>query len=159
MGYKNPEDAKAYDKKWRVANRDKVNAIAYAWRKRNLEKYNAGQRRWWHKHREERLAKDRIRASLLRKQWRTTVLGYYSNGSMACACCGETTNQFLTIDHIKGGGRKHYATEIKKNYSGIYQYLKAKKFPKGYQVLCWNCNSAKGIYGICPHLIAVNGKH
>ena len=33
----------------------------------------------------------------------------------------------------------------------IYRYLKIRGFPPGYQVLCHNCNQAKGFYGKCPH--------
>ena len=31
------------------------------------------------------------------------------------------------------------------------QWIKKNNFPKGFQILCHNCNVAKGIYGECPH--------
>ena len=64
-----------------------------------------------------------------------------------CACCGEEDRAFLSIDHIDGGGSKH-RREIKHS---IYSWLKQNKYPKGFQVLCHNCNQAKGFYGKCPH--------
>lgn len=66
-----------------------------------------------------------------------------------CKCCGEAEPQFLTIDHIHGGGSAH-----KKAVGGsqqIYSYLRANGYPDGYQLLCFNCNGSKGLFGICPH--------
>ena len=78
---------------------------------------------------------------------RLEVLGYYSKGEMCCACCGEKHIEFLSIDHINGGGDKHR----KRVGSYLYMSLKAQGFPLGYRVLCHNCNQSLGIYGYCPH--------
>lgn len=51
------------------------------------------------------------------------------------------------IDHINGGGTKHR----KQIGSHIYNWIKNNEFPEGFQVLCFNCNLAKGFYGVCPH--------
>jgi len=67
-----------------------------------------------------------------------------------CVCCGETNYAFLTIDHIKGGGRKQ-RNELKRSGVMFYAWLRRQGFPAGYQTLCFNCNSAKHRYGICPH--------
>lgn len=65
-----------------------------------------------------------------------------------CACCGEDEIKFLTIEHPNGGGHQ----ERKKNgYSQMGYWLKKNGWPKGYEVLCYNCNCAKGNYGVCPH--------
>ncbi|MFH1859805.1 MAG: hypothetical protein ABH870_02135 [bacterium] len=85
-----------------------------------------------------------------RKQLRIEVLSFYSNGTMECACCGEKQIEFLCIDHINGGGREEKRGE-KRKQRGIYEYLKAQKFPLGYRVLCHNCNMSLGFYGYCPH--------
>lgn len=67
-----------------------------------------------------------------------------------CKCCGEEFLSFLTIDHIKGGGRKH----IKENkITDIYKWLITNNFPKGFQVLCYNCNCGKREKSECPHNI------
>ena len=66
-----------------------------------------------------------------------------------CACCGETTREFLTIDHIEGGGGKH-----RKSLQGTYFYrwLKNAGFPKDkFQLLCYNCNCSMAHRGYCPH--------
>ena len=66
-----------------------------------------------------------------------------------CKCCGEKEIAFLAIDHIDGcGGEKR---KLEPSGSPIYIFLKARKYPKGYQILCHNCNMAKEMEGGCPH--------
>jgi hypothetical protein len=67
-----------------------------------------------------------------------------------CACCGESGIEFLQIDHIDGWGAEHRRT-LKKDGVAFYRWLCKNHFPKGFQVLCANCNSAKGIQAECPH--------
>lgn len=68
-----------------------------------------------------------------------------------CACCGEEHLEFLTIDHINGGGREH------RKQSGavgkyFYIWLRKQGYPQGeLRVLCFNCNCSYGFYGYCPH--------
>ena len=84
---------------------------------------------------------------------RLIVLQFYGGNPPKCACCGEIIYEFLTIDHMNNDGAKH-RREIGTdgNRGGrIYNWLIRNKFPKGFQVLCWNCNCAKGLYGECPH--------
>jgi len=72
-------------------------------------------------------------------------------GGVLCACCGEKEIMLLTIDHIKGGGNAH-RRRLGVNAAGFYRWLKKKKYPRGFQVLCWNCNRGRWIgKGICPH--------
>jgi hypothetical protein len=65
-------------------------------------------------------------------------------------CCGEVESVFLTIDHVQNNGAEQRRRGI--YGSGLYKWLKRMKYPKGYQILCWNCNEAKRILGACPHL-------
>lgn len=72
-----------------------------------------------------------------------------------CACCGETTPEFLTVDHIDGNGAEHRRQlGVAKTFGGIpfYRWLKKQGYPQGNsQLLCMNCNLAKGHFGVCPH--------
>jgi len=68
-----------------------------------------------------------------------------------CVCCGETIRQFLTIDHKNGGGTKHREEMFGGATTGLYRWLKKHNYPPEYQVLCFNCNCAKGFHGECPH--------
>ena len=90
------------------------------------------------------------RRSSVSRDWqrvKSEILKAY--GGM-CACCGEKEPAFLTIDHTHGGGSAHR----KAGFRGwrLYQWLRKQGYPKrGYQILCFNCNCAKGSRGICPH--------
>jgi hypothetical protein len=73
----------------------------------------------------------------------------FSHYGYECKCCGDTTKEFLTIDHINGGGTKH-----RKETGcglGFYYWLIRNNFPKEYRTLCMNCNFSLGKYGYCPH--------
>ena len=77
------------------------------------------------------------------------VFEHYGGSPPKCACCGETHLEFLSLDHINGGGNKH-RKEVGFG-SQLYSWLIKNKFPSGFQVLCFNCNCAKGFFGYCPH--------
>jgi len=75
-------------------------------------------------------------------------------GGYVCACCGETEEAFLAIDHINGGDTQHRKEIAKQGFggNGIYYWLRKNNYPKGFQVLCHNCNWGKYVNnGICPH--------
>jgi len=79
------------------------------------------------------------------KRVRQETIGHYGG---SCACCGELEFAFLCIDHINGGGHRQRKAEV----SGMpANWWRSRGYPEGFQVLCYNCNLAKGIYGICPH--------
>jgi hypothetical protein len=84
------------------------------------------------------------------------IFRHYSSEIPFCACCGEEEIKFLSIDHINGGGTKH-RQELQKapgkpaGGSVIYGWIVKNNFPEGFQILCHNCNQAKGFYGMCPH--------
>lgn len=82
-----------------------------------------------------------------RRKLRLNAFDHY--GGPQCNCCGETTLEFLCIDHINGSGAEHRRNDPSAN--AIYRWLKAHNYPKGFRVLCHNCNMSLGIYGHCPH--------
>ena len=82
------------------------------------------------------------------------VLRAYSGEAPACACCGESRLPFLTLDHISNGGRAH--RRRCKGWQGVFRELVRSGFPPGYQVLCFNCNLARGAYGACPHKATID---
>jgi len=76
---------------------------------------------------------------------------FNSYGGYVCACCGETEPNFLTIDHMNNDGAAHRKS-INGGGTRLYDWLKARDFPDGYQVLCLNCNMGKYRNGgVCPH--------
>jgi hypothetical protein len=100
------------------------------WNRENREKRNAITRRWY--------------VNIKKK-----VFEHYGN---QCACCGETRFEFLSIDHINGGGRKHREQLGSQGRgSRFYRWLVKNDFPGGYRTLCYNCNCSYGFFGYCPH--------
>src|ERR1039457_3298548 len=83
-----------------------------------------------------------------RAKARLVCLVCYGGNPPLCACCGEWRLNFLGMDHMNGGGAAH-RREIGRG--NITHWLTKNNFPKGFQVLCHNCNLAKGFYGHCPH--------
>jgi 5-methylcytosine-specific restriction endonuclease McrA len=62
-----------------------------------------------------------------------------------CSCCEERRREFLTLEHIHGRINK---TQVHLEL----ERLKNSGWPTAdIQILCFNCNSAKGVYGSCPH--------
>lgn len=90
------------------------------------------------------------------------LAAFQAYGGPVCACCGELHLEFLSLDHINGGGNIH-RRQISKSerYSGfmaghkMYAWLKRQKYPEGFRVLCMNCNFALGHCGYCPHVTAM----
>jgi len=72
-----------------------------------------------------------------------------------CACCGISDLIFLNIDHVDGHGAEHRRGTQTGRSGGVqlYLWLRRSGWPPGFQVLCWNCNSAKHYgNGTCePH--------
>lgn len=74
---------------------------------------------------------------------RKKAIEYYGG---KCNCCGEKEYKFLAIDHINGRNKVERVSTRE-----FYNNFRKGIFPKDYQLLCHNCNSAKGFYGQCPH--------
>lgn len=90
---------------------------------------------------------EQIRA--YREQIRDDTFAAY--GGAFCACCGETRREFLTLDHINGGGGRERRESTHKGGVNWYAVLRRQGFPPGYRVLCMNCNHSLGMRGYCPH--------
>jgi hypothetical protein len=70
-----------------------------------------------------------------------------------CACCGESHPFFLSLDHVSNDGAMY---REKYNEQQIYRLARREGWPKDkYQLLCMNCNFAKGHFGECPHKLGL----
>jgi hypothetical protein len=107
------------------------------WRSDNLERARETARR-----------RQRVVGPAENKALREQILREYGG---VCVCCGESEPKFLSIDHINNDGAEH-RKEV--GHGGrLYRWLRRNGFPKdNYQLLCMNCNFAKGRYGLCPHV-------
>lgn len=117
-------------------------------RLKRLDHYKSVCKQRYERNKHILLPQMRKRGNEKRVEDKLKVISHYSNGTNKCECCSEKYYEFLTIDHIKGGGHKH---RKQVGYSKIYIWLIRNHFPIGYRVLCMNCNFAYGRYGYCPH--------
>ena len=137
MPHKDVHDRREYQKKYQRE-----------WRKNNPDKVKEIISRWYWQNRDAKISKTVQSNKRRYHELRIITLERYGG---KCACCGENTYEFLTIDHINNDGKNE--RKIMNNYAGrIYGYLANAEYqPKKYQILCWNCNLAKEKYGLCPH--------
>jgi len=135
-----------YYKEYYASNRERVLETHRQWEKRNPDQRRERVKQYQRKY-PERLA---VRMKRSRTKLRTEVIDAYGN---KCNCCGESIIQFLTIDHVNGDGNKdRLASGRKRGGHALYSKLRREKYPKGYRVLCWNCNSGRHVNGgVCPH--------
>lgn len=96
------------------------------------------------------------RTAAKRLQDKERVIQHYG-GKCQCQGCEENRLPFLTIDHIDGNGSKHRKLNRQAN-SNIWEVIIKENFPETYQILCWNCNCAKGQSQSCP-VHSNNGPH
>lgn len=133
--YSIPENKAKKDKKdaeYREKNREAIN-------EKNRQRYA------------DNKVKEQMRQQRRRFVLKLEVLSHYSQcGDAVCACCGEDEIEFLSIDHINGGGIKQRKKLGRSGWS-FYLWLKSNNFPDGFRVLCHNCNQSYGQFGYCPH--------
>ena len=135
MPRKDKEERNQYQKKWRERNHE-----------RDKEKNRKYRRKYVETHRE----KIREFARNKSRSWKVLILSHYGGEHPQCECCGESESKFLTVDHIKGGGKKHRKA-IGKHGNTFYRWLVQNEYPSGFRILCYNCNCASGHWGKCPH--------
>ena len=128
------------------------------WKRKHVKGYRKREtllrRAWVSRHRKHsRIVQN---ACNLRLRQRDKELCFLAYGGYLCVCCGETIPLLLTLDHIKGGGRKHR----RKTKGHLYRWVVKHNFPEGmFQVLCWSCNAGKHFNsGVCPHEEIQHGK-
>lgn len=147
---KNMERIKEAKSIWHKNNRDKARESNARWVKNNPQYQIDYHKKWAKKQRELNTPyanRRRMDSVTWHRKIRLQVLEHYGGNPPTCSCCGERQIVFLCIDHIGGGGNKQKRSIRKTLANWIY----SNGFPSGFRVLCWNCNSAMGILGSCPH--------
>jgi hypothetical protein len=95
---------------------------------------------------------DKCNQERYRVQVKLTVFAHFG---FKCNCCGETQIMFLSLDHISGIDKSGKS----RNKEQIYQECIRDKFDSTkYQLLCMNCNFAKGHWGECPHKLGISSE-
>jgi len=143
------EDDKLYSKKYREIHKEELSQRAKKYYSANREKIKQQVKNRYEKNKEYMRKRANEYNRKKRREMREICINHYGG---RCECCGENIYEFLTIDHINGGGNQH-VKEIKKemNTNSIYAWLIKHNFPEGFRVLCYNCNCCLGHYGYCAH--------
>lgn len=145
--YRYPQCRTCFSKleKARVAARQRK------WNAENWERSRAIARRAYLKYMSQptNRVKERARTTELRRKLRQEFMDAYGS---ECACCGLRDTRFLTLDHVRGDGAKKRKEGDRWHYS-VFARLRKQGWPAqdDYQILCFNCNCAKGRGGLCPH--------
>jgi hypothetical protein len=136
---------------WRARQRDRVRA----WRARNRKRANELSRQHNKRLRERQpdyfrkraladyhkdVKKSRQKLRERHARLRQAALSHYGR---QCALCGESRQEFLTVDHIGGGGTQHRQRLVKAN-KNFFRWLSEQKYPDGFRTLCMNCNFLEG---------------
>ena len=144
------EDRKKNPKKWFE--------ISKRYRERNPEHVKDLRRQNYAKHKEKNRPRANKKVLERYAKRKLQVYTHYSNGIPKCACCGIMKIEFLTMDHIMPKSEMEKEPKmIKMGFKATRKaaqlnlWLVTNNFPKGFQILCWNCNFAKGMLGKCPH--------
>lgn len=118
------EEVKEYHKKYSQSHREEFREYG----KKAYSKDKEGKREYQRK---------------LTEKYKNSFLAMYGT---SCACCGESEKDFLTIEHKKGQEKSSRRTGLVAYRDAVKEYR-----PDIYEILCWNCNCAKGKLGYCPH--------
>ena len=155
------------NKKYNSSNHGKTTRGKYASSsegKASMKKYQASAKGQEYIKKYSQDYEHKTRAKNIRDDARLKILEVYSkrisNSNVPCCnCCGEKSYlEFLALDHITG--RKQIDSEPNLTKIGYSSKLKGlplnvwiikNDYPDGFQILCHNCNNAKGFYGKCPH--------
>lgn len=172
MPYKDPEKRRECQKKYYEKNKIKIKQ----YRLDNKEKLKETNKKYYENNRTERILyskfwhqnhkrlhaehtqkyreknKDKIKNRRIFRKLK--VYGYYSNNNIECNCCGEKHIDFLSLDHIYDNGSLHRKKSKITSGTKLIDWIIKNNFPPIFQILCMNCNFAKGkdkIEHLCPH--------
>ena len=152
-GYK--EDREKNPKKWFE--------IRKKYRERNPQHVKDLRNTNYAKHAERNRPRVNKRANKLNHERKEIVYTHYSkklsNSDVPCCnCCEYTGIDFLNVDHIipkremeKDPKMIEMGFKASRKAHSLNGWLITNNFPKGFQILCWNCNFAKDKLGKCPH--------
>jgi len=138
---KHKEEVKARKRVAYHEHKEEHKAVRRVYYQKHKEQIRAHKKITYQEHKEEY----QIRAAENNKQLKMIILQQYSGIIPHCAYCGIDDMDVLCVDHIDGGGNKHRKAFGLHSGGSLYRWLIKNGYPKGYQVLCFNCNHKKRI--------------
>ncbi len=156
---RNKEKAKAYAREYHKEHRGEANLARKAYSQTHKEQERATGKAYYQSHKEREKEQSRAYYQSHRLEYmayfheqraklKLEVLTQYCVGEKPrCPHCGITDIDVLCIDHIKDDGNKHRRQIGGLSGNSFYKWLKGNNYPKGFQVLCFNCNMKKRMNG------------
>jgi len=128
-------NTKEYNEAYYLKHRDRIIEYSRTYRKTHADEisWRRGKAHYTYINRLSGMEKSRLA--------KVGILSHYSNPQIVPICnnCGEQDIDVLCLDHINGGGSKH----SRERRSTLYNWILKNNYPKGFQVLCANCNTRK----------------
>jgi len=148
---KKPENRvkkKASSKKYGSSPKGKAKMRAYSQRPENIAKEKTRRNRP-----DVKANRDKIRYEARLKILKAYSKRLSNSNIPCCRCCGLNDHlEFLALDHIAGKKQMDSEPELvqlgyssKLGGTSLTKWIISNNFPKGFQILCHNCNMAKGI--------------
>ena len=132
---KNKLEILKHHKRYRLENKEKISKQVKKYYLKNKNKISK-QHKKYQLENKEKLNKNQRKAG---RKFKCQVMNRYGGH---CINCKEKQIQFLTVDHTNNDGAEH---RKKIGKTTIYGWLVKNNFPKGFQILCYNCNWVKWI--------------
>ena len=145
MRGKDKDKDRMYDQRYRSRYPERIRISRRASDRKHQHKRSTSLQTYRESHREYYKMASRARTQALKLE------AFNTYGGPICICCGETHMEFLSLDHIAGDGAEYRRQRARSGGEHLYSDLKKLGYPRGYRVLCMNCNFALGHFGYCPH--------
>lgn len=119
------------------------------WQRKNKPKLAIYNKNRWREKKEEMTKRYLPYSRNYRRKLKEQILRHYSpdlkcvgwNGIVCPFSCNDI--RCLSIDHIEGNGLAHRKRVKTTNGTAFYRWLRDNNYPKGFQVLCMNCQFIK----------------
>jgi len=131
------ECKRQYHRDWAKRSKDYIRQTRREYHEANREKIIARVNEWVKEN------PDKRRKNRLAYYYRIQDEAIRAYGGYRCKWCGIDEPLTLTLDHINNDGAAHRKEIGTTGGAKLYVWLKRNNYPRGFQVLCMNCNYAK----------------
>lgn len=131
----------------------KLCASNKAYRLKNKRKIKERQKLWYTKMASTAEGRQKLQKYGKDKRQRTRRRFIEKYGGK-CACCGETNEGFLSLDHVNSDGHIERKRNTRSYNQALLSILENLPPDPRYQILCYNCNMGRQFHGdgVCPHI-------
>lgn len=149
--YRQTEKGKQTERRYYKKYKPKANENQKRYYKRNIsnpkwvKKHRKQARATYHRNKHKYINRYRQRNKMNNIRLKEQCMNHYCNGDIHCPLCGVKDIDVLTIDHKYGGGNRLRNEFGERTGINLYRDLIKNNFPRGYRVLCFNCNHKESL--------------